>query len=277
MLDYIYNSCYETANSLGNWQDINKNDIANLYLDNRHTEKGNLYGAALLCKYWYKVGLIWKSSKNSMSQEDCYEIVWDGIEKAIDYAPWRNPENTLYEDPNGPDKAINVCIDSIRKIYYTFSNRDKRKVNYGSNSFSLDGFAEDWDNFAGDLLGYYEGEYYTDMSIFHICSLINTFIKTGKLAEAIIVDNICFNDSVCKSSVEKDSAVMFNERKFISEIHRLDVDNYSRYFAKKYNVKESKVKETFTKINGLSLNLTHKLIDKTLYMIRNLDRYKYVY
>ena len=124
MLGEIYNSCYETANSLRDWQKLNKNDIANLYLDNRYTEMGNIYGAALLCKYWYKVGLIWKNNKKAMTQEDCYEIVWDGIEKAMDYAAWRNPENSLYQDPNGPDKAINVCIDSVRKVYYTFTNRD---------------------------------------------------------------------------------------------------------------------------------------------------------
>ena len=275
MLGEIYNSCYETANSLRDWQKLNKNDIANLYLDNRYTEMGNIYGAALLCKYWYKVGLIWKNNKKAMTQEDCYEIVWDGIEKAMDYAAWRNPENSLYQDPNGPDKAINVCIDSVRKVYYTFTNRDKRKVHYGSFTSSMDEFADEYDDFTGDLSDFYIDEYYQDIGAFHVSSLIDTFVRTNKLAEAIIIDNICFNDSTTRDS--SGCAIVYNERKLVSELHLLDDDGYSEYFADKYGVSINDVKECLKRINNLSYNLLHKLINRTLYMIRNLDRYRYVY
>ena len=272
MLGEIYNSCYETANSLKNWQKLNKNQIANLYLDNRNTEMGNIYGAALLCKYWYKVGLIWKNNKKSMSQEDCYAIVWDGIERAMDYAPWRNPTNKLYQDPNGPDKAINVCIDSIRKIQYTFSNRDKRKANYGGNTVSADMFAEEYNDFIGDLN--YDIEAQDDKDTFHIYILIGNFVKHNRLPEAIIVDNICFNDSAIKTA---DGCISFNERKLLMAIHTLDTDDYVNYFFNQYGVDKEEVRACLKGINNLSYNLLHKLIDRTLYMIKNLDRYKYVY
>lgn len=276
LLGKIYSSCYETANSLKGWQKLNKNDIANLYLDNRHTEMGNIYGAALLCKYWYKVGLIWKNNKRSMTQEDCYEIVWDGIEKAMDYAAWRNPDNRLYLDPNGPDKAINVCIDSVRKIYYTFTNRDKRKIHYGFNSSSIEGFEDDHDGYVGDLLeGYYEDEYSDDLGTFYVISLISSFIRKNKLAEAIVIDNICFNDSVIQS--KEINRAVYNERKLVTEIHLLDPEEYSEYFAERYEISAEVVKECLIKINSLSYQLLHKLIDRTLYMIRNVDGYKYVY
>ena len=80
MLEDIYRSCVQTASQLEDWQSLDKNEIANLYLDNRRTENSNVYAAALLCKYWYKVGLLWKNNRNAMTQEDCYWIVWDGIE-----------------------------------------------------------------------------------------------------------------------------------------------------------------------------------------------------
>lgn len=275
MLAKIYNSCYEVANYLGDWQRLNKNDIANLYLDNRHTEMGNVYGAALLCKYWYKVGLIWKNNKKTMSQEDCYEIVWDGIEKAMDYAAWRNPENKLYLDPNGPDKAINVCIDSTRKSYYAFVNMDKRRVHFGSNSSSLDGFEDDHDDYIGDLCTYNDEEYYTRMATFHIYSLIDLLLRKNKLAEAIIVDNICFNDSTVQN---KDTgAISYNERKFVSELHLLEPDSYSKYFSERYGAPADVVAECVSKIDSLSYHLLHRLINRTLYLLRNVDGYKYVY
>lgn len=272
MLGEIYNSCYQIANSIKGWQKMNKNEIANLYLDNRHTESGSVYAAALLCKYWYKVGLIWKRNKSAMTQEDCYAIVWDGIEKAMDYAPWRNPTNTLYKDPNGPDKAINVCIDSVRKIYFTFTNRDKRKVNYGTNSVSADAFYDEYNDFIGDMLD--DSVSFIDTETMNITVLINTFIKNNKLPEAIIIDNICYNDSTL---INNDSAQVYSERKLVSSIHSLDVDEYSKYFSLQYGVDSVLVKDCINSINSLSYHLLHKLISRTLYMITNLEKYKYVY
>ncbi len=277
MLGEIYNSCYDTANSLKGWQKMNKNDIANLYLDNRGTDRGNVYGAALLCRYWYKVGLIWKNNKNSMSQEDCYAIVWDGIEKAMDYAAWRNPQNTLYQDPNGPDKAINVCIDSTKKIYYAFSNRDKRKLNYAYNTLSLDAFVEKFDDFLGDID---QEKYFIDndgsSNDLNIRCLIDDFIKDDMLPEAIITEVICYGDSILDRVENGIVTKEFSERKFISTIHNLDA-NYVKSFSETYDVDINYVKECLEKINNLSLFLLHSLIDRTLYIIKNKKGFGYVY
>lgn len=271
MLDEIYNSCKTTADQLVGWDQLNKNEIANLYLINRHNECSSIYAAALLCKYWYKVGLLWKNNCKSMTQEDCYWIVWDGIERAMDYAPWVNPENALYLDPNGPDKAINVCIDSIKKIYYTFSNRDKRKVYYATQS--LDTLWELTGDYAAGLVE--DSTIYTDEDTqnLNIKLLIDKLIADNLLPEAIVVDTICFEDSVLRTS---DGQYSFSERRLVSTIHRLQKD-YAAYFAKQYGVDELQVLECLTQINSLSYALLHKLVDRTLYVITHLEAYKYVY
>lgn len=276
MLNEIYNSCRDVANQLRGWQKMSKNDIANLYLDSRGTERGNVYAAALLCHYWYKVGLLWKNNSNAMTQEDCYRIVWDGIEKAMNYAPWRNKDNSLFEDPNGPDKAINVCIESERKNYYGFSNRDKRKVNHNANSQSLDSLYESTKDYSINLID--ESELiYNDSTTgtLYIDLMIDKLIQNDKLPEAIILDTICYNDSITTSVINGVRTNRFSERKLITTIHNLD-DTYINYFSKSYGVDCKLVIDCVCKINSLSYMLLHKLLNRTLYVITHLEDYKFL-
>lgn len=254
MLDEIYNSCFETANQLDGWQKLNKNDIANMYLDNRYNTKGNVYAAALLCKYWYKVGLLWKSYGKSMSQEDCYAVVWDGIERAMDYASWRNPENSLYQDPNGPDKAINVCIDSINKTCHTFSSRLKRKANHQANVVSLDSLYDSAKDYSSHL---YEDDnfiYYSNNNFVNI--YIDELISKNRLPEAIIIDVICYG-----------GLESFGVNNIVREIHQLNA-KYAEDFTEEYGVPENTVRECLNSINDLSQYQLNKLIRRTLHLAK---------
>lgn len=260
MLDEIYNSCYLEAERLTNWQRLNKNEIANLYLDNRRTENNSIYAAALLCKYWYKVGLIWRDNKNAMTQEDCYEIVWDGIEKAMDYAPWRDPNNSLYNDPNGPDKAINVCIESIRKNYYVFSNRDKRKSSHMSNVSSLDNLYSIAKDGVAELTEDYAVP--SQETELYLNSLVDKFISKGRLSEAILLDTIMFNDCTVSDGI----IVKFSIRLLVMTIHSLG-DDFITYFSNQYKVPKNTIKECLEEINSLSFKKLHTLLNITLYLI----------
>lgn len=264
MLDYIYKSCYETASQLRGWQDLDKNEIANLYLDNRNGEKRDVYAAALLCRYWYKVGLLWRKDGNAITQEDCYAIVWDGIERAMDYAPWRNADNSLYEDPNGPDKAINVCIESVRKSLYNYSSRDKRKLNHKSNVISMDALHELTGDYSDQLLDDFcatDDQFLT--KDLHVVLYIKDLLEHDKMPEAIIIDNICFNDSLTSGA----EGVQFNRKKFVLLLHALGSEFIER-FAADYGVGEDEVKECVRQINSLSQFKLHKLIDRTLYLTK---------
>lgn len=264
-LDRIYNSCYETASQLKDWQKLNKNEIANLYLDNRNNESGSIYAAALLCRYWYKVGLLWKNNKRSMTEEQCYETVWDGIERAIDYAPWRNAENSLYQDPNGPDKAINICIDSVRKSFYAFSSRDKRKANHKANANSLESMWELAKDYSMQFLE--DCEAVDDKFLtkeLNVTLYIKDLIAQGNLPEAIIIDNICFDDSLAE---DENGMVGFSRRKVINNIHNLG-KVFIKYFTHKYDVPADVLIDCLKQINSLSKPKMQKLVARTLYCAR---------
>lgn len=261
MLSSIYNSCYKEANQLKGWQKLDKNEIANLYLDNRNTENGNVYASALLCAYWYKVGIIWEKNKSAMTQEDCYETVWDGIERAISYAPWRDKNNELYGDPNGPDKAINVCIETIRKNYYNYSSRDKRKINHHANSQSLDAMFERTKDYSNQMYEDYEEITADDSSKnLSVDLYIKGLIENNNLPEAIVIDNICYNDSL----VQDGSEVYFSKKKFITLLRSLD-DNFVSRFSEIYGISEEAVRDCVRAICDLSGFKMVKFIDRTLY------------
>ena len=261
MLNSIYNSCYDEASQLKGWQKLDKNEIANLYLDNRNSENSSIYASALLCAYWYKVGIIWENNKSAMTQEDCYETVWDGIERAISFAPWRNKDNELYGDPNGPDKAINVCIETIRKNYYNYSSRDKRKVNHRSNIQSLDAMFEHTKDYSNQMYEDYEELTSDDSSKnLNVDLYIKDLIEHDNLPEAILIDNICYNDSL----IEDNGEIMFSKKKFIIALHSLG-ETFVDRFSDIYGVDREEVKNCVITINSLSGFKFNKLLSKTLY------------
>lgn len=271
MLDEIFNSYQTAASDLANWKQLDKNEIANLYLDHRYNEKSSsIYAAALICRYWYKVGLLWKHNQQALTQEECYWIVCDGINQAMNYAAWRNPENSLYQDPNGPDKAINICIETKRKEFYDFSNRDKRKTNHKSNISSLEDLYEKTKDYSFQLATDFSDGWggYETQSLY-LNSLITYFIKRGQLPEAILLDNICYGDS----TVEESDGVRFSVKKLITTIHLLD-KTFIEYFAQTYDVPIDVVQDCVLQLQSLSHWRMHKLLRRTLFAVRQGEEYR---
>lgn len=271
MLDNILNLYKQEADQiLGDWQSIDKNILADAYYVYRGTPRlGSAYAAALMCKYWYKIGLIWRNNSNAMTQEDCYQIVWDGIEVAIKYAPWRNPESNLYNDPTGPDKTINRCIESRRVDYYNFSNKDKRKLNHHANTDSLDNLTDSNGDYALNLIENFESVYQNkEERELYLKFLVKDLISKDFIYEALIVDLICYTDCV----LYKDETNMYSQRKLISNIHELD-SSYIKEFSTFYDVDENFVKEYFNNILNLSNFKLNKLINRALYLIKTNSEY----
>lgn len=264
MLDNILASYRAAANSLSNWQQLDKNELANLYLDQTSREKQSVYAAALICRYWYKVGLLWRNNQQAMSQEECYWVVCDGILQAMKYAAWRNPSNSLYQDPNGPDKAINICIETKRKEFYDFSSRDKRRTNHKSNISSLEGLYELTKDYSYRLSDQFDETYetYADQYLY-INSLIHYFAKHDMLPEALLVDLICYGDSV----VESKDGTYFSARKLIYSIHAMD-NIFAEYFSNAYSVPLETVQSCVEQVKNLSRFKLLKLISRTLYSLR---------
>ena len=139
-----YKAAHEKlASSIPGWKKMNKNDLINKYIEVENDPKlADVYMSAIICRYWWVIGKYFNTSKNAVKD---YTIFYDwlvrGVMKAIKNRKWKDPENKLYTDKNGPDKVVNRCLISQRLEWFQHSNKKVRRLNY--NLESLDKLQED--------------------------------------------------------------------------------------------------------------------------------------
>lgn len=269
MLEDIQKSFISYASGLGNYQALSKTELANGYCDaeEAHDElKRNQYYAALMLRYWYKIYEYNSSSGSARLEiEDFVSWVEDGLNYALKHKKWRDPSSSMYKDANGPDKIINRCFASVRTIYYQYYNKDKRKLNYTSNS--IDEAIE----MCGDA-ACPSAEEETGVGARDV---INLYIKKNKLIEAFIIDTICFQDAFKESKSisyktageEKIKQVKYNlnldEHKIIQNLTNIDT-GYLDYFSQCYGIKNEIILSIAADLKQLSSAKLYSYVRGTL-------------
>lgn len=260
MLKETYDTYVKYASGLGDYQAISKTDLANGYCDaeESHDEiKMNQYYAALVLRYWYKI-YEWNSTSKSskLEIEEFSSWICDALNIAFRYKSWRNPKDKLYHDPNGPDKVINRCLFSIRNYYYQQFNKDKRKLNYTCDSIEnqVDGFGDSADAICSGATTESLDSTYTCKDV------IQYLINNSKLVEAIVLDGICFQDSI------KDGEI--NRHKLIKHMLGSNCSSYKEYFIKNYVVDEKQFNEVMDTISKMPNQKANKCVKKTLCLLQ---------
>ena len=135
MLDEYKELCRKSANSAPGWENLSKNDLCRAYVTNKNNPTlQNAYMSAILYRYWNLIGKYYYQSANCATPEECYAWLVDSVSCCVNLASWENPNSSIYNDPNGPDKVINRCMKCARLTYYQFINRKKRKDDFGLQS-----------------------------------------------------------------------------------------------------------------------------------------------
>jgi len=198
------------------------------------------YISALMVRYWYMVPYVYEQSKSlKIERDDIVTWIYEAIVKAFKYKSWLDPTKDVSREPNGAEKVINRCIDSVRQGYFQQSNRDSRKINYITHSI------EDSIAMFGDSA---EELYVEDESTnYDIKDLILNKIKENKFISALVVDGICFNNCFSKGE--------FNLTKLISGLD----DKYLMDFKKRYNIKNEKFAYLLNDIKTSRKNLNKKV------------------
>ena len=186
MLDE-YRLIYQSeADKIPDWKNINKNKLCVLCAEETSTSKKNAYFSAIVCNYWYLISKYFNMSKNIATPEDVYNWVIDTIAYVLDNHVWTDPNSSLYNDPNGPDKAINRNLSCRRYTAYQTFNRQKRKPSYLSVSWDdiadrceIDTILEDFDE-------------PTNLDIHNL--IRNCFLKKQYMT-AFIIDNIAYGNT----------------------------------------------------------------------------------
>ena len=183
MLDEYKELCRQSASIIPKWQDLSKNDLCREYVRNKGNSKiQNAYLSAILYRYWNLISKYYYQSSNCATPEECYGWLVDSVSCCVNLAAWENPDSSIYNDPNGPDKVINRCMKCARLTYYQFINRKKRKDDFGL--LSVDELKELYGN---DVPEPEDPEQEYDVSLFIIKDyILNEFYKKNYFVSFLV-------------------------------------------------------------------------------------------
>lgn len=262
MLDEYKQIYIECANIVPNWKDLSKSELANLYIENENTDLANSYFSALMCKYWNLIGsYYYKQQVKIASENDCYDWLIEGLRYALEKRVWKDPNNVLYDDPKGPEKAMTVCITSERATFYQYTKHAKRSLNY--TLLSLDALEE---NSSDGFFIPYEDEYETLHS--YLKELINKFFDRKDYFVCFMIDAL-FNANVL---VDKTGELDYNVNigKFCKYVENMNIENLS-VFAKENNLDLEEVIKAFSYIENMPHYRLHFNTNRVINILKHDD------
>lgn len=268
------------ACACGNYDEMSKSEIINGYcdaIDLGDTALANGYYAAIMLRYWYKL-YEWRDNSASLHLEDQDFIAWlhDAIWYAVTHKAWRDPSKSIYQDPDGPDKAIQACCGSMRGMAYQYYNKDKRKSNV--QVYSIDASQDE----NGDSALAFTGAVSEDPSEGEGArSLIERFFTSGKYIEALLLDGVINFDAYKEVSeeVEYDSYNeetgevervtikrkndRFDERKLIKHISTINQSFMVPHLVASYGLTEDKAMSIVDMVKSVNNTKLYKMWEKT--------------
>lgn len=279
MLQQVKKDCMTAASRLGDYQAMSVDTLADGYckaLDEQDMDNMDSYLGALILRFWYRINKLLQENLNySTDRTEYFDWLVEAINYACKYRKWQDPANKV-----NAQQCINQCIATIRLQHYYVSNLKKNAGAYG-NTVSLD------DNVAGDpdgkcLLDTIESDEIPADQESHIVEyLIQYYINNKKLVEAIILDNIAFQDSykttkkVVRTTDEDGNAVKYHEYsstfwpyRVVQALNALP-DDYLEYFMDKYeDVVPVEFEAALNSIKKANNQKLYKSIEKTLASLR---------
>lgn len=228
-------------------------ELADAYCDacdtNNKTLK-DIYISALILRFWFRIDKMYKSNTVApcLERTDFFWWLYEAIEYACKYRGWRDPSKNL-----NAQQCINKCISTIQLQKYYDLRLDKNKtVNY---CMSLDtpiySESDDKTRTLSDTLEAttcFEEASEIDMNI-----LVQSYINKNKIIEAILIDNIVFNDvqkhykKTIKTVDSEGNPYKYTEHssefwpyKLVQIISKLPA-TYKDSFLERYNISEEKL------------------------------------
>lgn len=237
----------------------------------------NIYISALILRFWYTIDKMYKANTvaPSLEHEDFFWWLYEAIEYACKYRGWRDASKKL-----NAQQCINKCIDTIKLQKYYDMRLDKRKV--ANHCCSLDApFGSDGDDAAKTLGDVIEAEESLEDSVNEdAILLVQSYINRNKVIEAILLDNIAFNDvqkyskKVVKAKTEEGETYRYTEHssefwpyKLVQIVSKLP-DTYKTYFMSRYSISEDKLTTILEVIHKANNQKLYRYLDKTLTELR---------
>ena len=250
MLEEIKQIYQETADSLlPNWKEIDKNDLIKTAAELKNSPLRDGYISAIMLTYWNKIVKYHFKCSMVASPEDVHSWLVIALTYALDNKPWENPESSIYQDKNGPDKVVNTAMESRRLTFYQQLNRYNRRIN--SNLLSLDNLTDEFkDLFIPMSYDDYE---------FEVAEIILNYFNKKDYFMAFMIDAIVHEDVLTPN---------LNRKRLASHFRHMD-DKFISRFSNMYRISYDKVREATTYVTGLSAYKFNNKVEYGLILLKN--------
>ena len=227
-------------------------ELADAYCDAVDAENEtlkNIYISALILRFWHKIDKMYKANSVApcLEHEDFFWWLYEAIEYACKYRGWKDPSKNL-----NAQQCINKCIDTIKLQKYYNLRLDKNKtVNHCCSFDTPIGEGGEDAKTIGEMLE--SEEYVYDHSVDDVLMLVQSYIDNNKVIEAILIDNIAFNDTqrhfkkVIKTTDSNGKDTRYTEHssefwpyKLVQIVSKLPA-TYKSSFMQRYNISEEKL------------------------------------
>lgn len=239
---YAHRQMYkQVADLIPGWQQIEKSELINKYIEYEHTDKvlANSYAAAIIYKYWALIDKYYRlSMTSSVEKETCCEWLADAFLYTVKHRKWTDPNNKLYTDKNAPDKVLNRCMNSERHIFYQSANYDCRKANYSSLSIQ---------NLQEQKLDYMlPHEIDHDQEYLWLKDIITKKFNDKLYLEALVIDYIIYSNVFSRDKNTNDAIFKFDL--LVKNIRNINKD-YIKIICARYNLKSENIDRIYDEIH----------------------------
>ena len=255
-------------------------ELADAYCDAVDTSNEalkNIYISALILRFWHKIDKMYRANTvaPSLEYEDFFWWLYEAIEYACKYRGWRDSEKNL-----NAQQCINKCIETIKLQKYYNLRLDKNKsVNYCTSIDETIGEQKEGGcKTLADVLEAEETDY--DTSADDVMMLVQSYIDNNKIIEAILIDNIAFNDvqkhfkRVVKTTNADGETVRYTEHssefwpyRLVQIVSKLPA-TYKSSFMQRYNISEEKLTAVLNTIERSTNQKLYKYLSSCLTELR---------
>jgi hypothetical protein len=257
-------------------------ELANAYceaVDSGNEHLKDIYISALILRFWYTIDKMYTTNTvaPSLEHEDFFWWLYEAIEYACKYRGWRDETKKL-----NAQQCINKCIETIKLQKYYDMRLDKRKVMNNCISLETPAGGEDSEG-ATRTLGHMlesEDDLEDIAADYAAIALVQSYINRNKIVEAILLDNIAFNDvqrhtkKVIKTTNLDGEDFRYTEHssefwpyRLIQIVSKLP-ETYKEDFLTRYTISEEKLDAVLTVVDKANNQKLYRYLDKTLTELR---------
>jgi hypothetical protein len=253
-------------------------ELADAYceaVDTNNAVQKDIYISALLLRFWYTIDKMFKANTvaPSLEHEDFFWWLYEAIEYACKYRGWKDPTKKL-----NAQQCINKCIETIKLQKYYNLRLDKYKaVNFCSSLETPLGGEGDDGKTIGDMLESTEFDPYGSEEV---SWLVQSYINSNKIVEAILIDNIAFNDvqrqtrRTVKTQNSEGQVIKYTEYssefwpyRLVQIVSKLPT-TYKNSFLRRYRIGEEKLSAALAVIDKANNQKIYHYLDKVLAELR---------